>query len=58
MRNRNDDWIERQIKTLHNDIANMEENNDGSLNWVDEIREMYSMIDDLERMLARKGGTK
>ena len=46
MRNRNDDWIERQIKTLHNDIASMEENNDGSLNWVDEIRDMYSMIDE------------
>jgi hypothetical protein len=37
-----------RIESLKRDIESMENNNDGSLQWVDEIRELHQMLWDAE----------
>lgn len=42
------DQLDRRIQSLKLDMEVLQENNDGTIAWVDEVRDLMMMIDDLE----------
>lgn len=48
--------LTRRIEQLEAQIAEMEANNDGSLAWVDDVRQLHTELWDVELELAEFGG--
>ena len=48
--------LERRVDMLGEAIEEMEQTNDGSLRWVDELREMINDLQDAEEALSELGG--
>lgn len=46
--------LTRQIESVTKDIESMENNNDGSIRWVEELRELIILKDELEMQLAQE----
>ena len=44
--------LERQANRLRKDIESMENHNDGSIKWVDDLRELIAELDEVEARMT------